>query len=48
MDFFERQDQARHNTKLLVVYFVLGVAMLIVAVYAAALVIFTGVGAAPS
>src|SRR5439155_1302348 len=31
MDFFERQDQARRNTKLLVVYFVLGVAMLIAA-----------------
>src|ERR1039458_7714733 len=43
MDFFERQDQARRNTKLLVVYFILGVAMLIVAVYAATLVIFTGV-----
>ncbi len=43
MDFFERQDQARRNTKLLVVYFVLGVALLIVAVYAATLVIFTGV-----
>src|ERR1039457_5080982 len=43
MDFFERQDQARRNTKLLVVYFVLGVAMLIVAVYAATLAIFTGV-----
>ncbi len=43
MDFFERQDQARRNTKLLVVYFILGVAMLIVAVYAAALVIFAGV-----
>jgi len=42
MDFFERQDQARRNTKLLVVYFVLGVAMLIVAVYAAALGIFAG------
>ena len=42
MDFFERQDQARRNTKLLVVYFVLGVATLIVAVYAAALGIFTG------
>ena len=42
MDFFERQDQARRNTKLLVVYFILGVAMLIVAVYAAALGIFTG------
>src|ERR1019366_5557898 len=43
MDFFERQDQARRNTKLLVVYFILGVALLIVAVYAATLVIFTGV-----
>src|ERR1039457_2630455 len=45
MDFFERQDQARRNTKLLVVYFILGVAMLIVVGYAAALVIFTGVAA---
>ena len=35
MDFFERQDRARRNTRLLVVYFVLGVALLIVAVYAA-------------
>jgi Zn-dependent protease with chaperone function/uncharacterized tellurite resistance protein B-like protein len=43
MDFFERQDQARRNTKLLVVYFVLGVALLIVSVYAAVLVVFTGV-----
>ena len=43
MDFFERQDQARRNTKLLVVYFILGVALLIVAVYAALLGIFTGV-----
>src|ERR1017187_8977081 len=43
MDFFERQDQARHITKLLVVYFVLGVAMLILAVYAATLAIFPGV-----
>jgi Zn-dependent protease with chaperone function len=42
MDFFQRQDQARRNTKLLVVYFILGVALLIVAVYAAVLVIFTG------
>ena len=37
MDFFERQDQARRNTKLLVVYFILGVATLILAVYAAML-----------
>ena len=42
MDFFERQDQARRNTKLLVVYFVIGVAMLIVAVYAALVGIFAG------
>src|SRR5664279_6336433 len=42
MDFFERQDQARRNTKLLVVYFILGVAMLTLAVYAAALGILTG------
>jgi Zn-dependent protease with chaperone function len=45
MDFFERQDRARHNTKVLLVYFVLGVAMLILAVYAAALGVFTGLGA---
>ena len=44
MDFFERQDQARRNTKLLVVYFILGVVLLIVAVYAALLGIFTGIG----
>ena len=44
MDFFERQDQARRNTKLLIFYFVLGVAMLIVAVYAALLGVFTGLG----
>jgi Zn-dependent protease with chaperone function/uncharacterized tellurite resistance protein B-like protein len=43
MDFFERQDQARRNTKLLVVYFILGVTLLIVAVYAAVLGVFTGV-----
>jgi Zn-dependent protease with chaperone function len=43
MDFFERQDRARRNTKLLVVYFVIGVAMLVVAVYAALLGIFAGV-----
>ncbi len=42
MDFFERQDQARRNTKLLVFYFVIGVAMLVLAVYAALLGIFAG------
>jgi Zn-dependent protease with chaperone function len=44
MDFFDLQDRARHNTRLLVVYFVIGVAMLIVAVYAALLGIFAGLG----
>jgi len=43
MDFFERQDQARHNTKLLVIYFTAGVAVLIATVYVAVLLIFTGV-----
>src|SRR6266436_2934221 len=43
MDFFERQEQARRNTKLLVVYFVTGVALLIAAVYLATLLVFAGV-----
>src|SRR6266496_2261925 len=43
MDFFERQDKARHNTKLLVIYFTAGVALLIVTVYLAVLLIFAGV-----
>lgn len=42
MDFFDRQARARRNTKLLVVYFVCGVALLILAVYAAALALFGG------
>jgi Zn-dependent protease with chaperone function len=42
MDFFERQEKARKKTKLLVFYFVIAVAALIVAVYFASLVIFTG------
>ena len=42
MDFFERQDQARRNSKLLAVYFIAGVAMLIVAVYIAVAAIFVG------
>jgi Zn-dependent protease with chaperone function len=45
MDFFERQDKARKNTKLLVVYFVLAVICIIAAVYLACLLIF---GAAAS
>jgi len=43
MDFFARQDKARKKTKLLVFYFVVAVAALIVALYFASLVIFTGV-----
>jgi Zn-dependent protease with chaperone function len=42
MDFFERQEKAHRNTKLLAVYFVMGVALLVAAVYLSALVIFTG------
>lgn len=44
MDFFERQDRARRNTRLLVVYFAGGVVMLIASVYAALLLIFAGLG----
>ncbi len=44
MDFFERQEKAHRNTKLLVVYFIVGVALLTVAIYLAALVIFTFAG----
>jgi Zn-dependent protease with chaperone function len=42
MDFFERQDKARKNTKLLVVYFVLAVICIIAAVYLVCLLIFGG------
>src|SRR6185295_14657727 len=45
MDFFDRQDQARKNTKKLVVYFVLAVACIIAAVYFACLLILGGVAA---
>ena len=44
MDFFARQDKARRNTKLLVFYFALAVIFLILAVYAAVALTFTGVG----
>jgi Zn-dependent protease with chaperone function len=43
MDFFQQQDRARKKTKLLVFYFAIAVAALIVAVYFASLVIFSGV-----
>ncbi len=43
MDFFERQEKARHNTKVLVFYFCLAILFLTVAAYLAALLTFTGV-----
>jgi Zn-dependent protease with chaperone function len=45
VDFFERQDKARRNTKLLVVYFALAVLSLIVAVDAAVALTFGAVSA---
>ncbi len=42
MDFFEHQDKARRNTKLLVFYFAVAVALIIASVYFASLVIFQG------
>jgi Zn-dependent protease with chaperone function len=44
MDFFERQEKARQNTKLLVVYFVSGVAMLIVVIYLVVATVFSAAG----
>jgi hypothetical protein len=44
MDFFERQDRARTNTKLLIVYFTAGVATLIVAIYVVTVVLFGTLG----
>src|SRR2546428_710721 len=44
MDFFERQERAHRNTKLLVAYFAAGVTALILALYIAALLIFAGIG----
>jgi Zn-dependent protease with chaperone function len=43
VDFFERQEKARHNTTLLVVYFVVAVALLIGAVYLVIALIFGGI-----
>lgn len=40
MDFFETQARAHRNTKLLVAYFTLGVALLVMAVYAAVVLVF--------
>ncbi len=44
MDFFARQDKAHRNTKWLVLYFTAGVAALVLTVYFACLLIFTGFG----
>ena len=45
MDFFQRQDQARKNTKWLVVCFALAVAGIVLSVYLAATLVFAGVKA---
>jgi Zn-dependent protease with chaperone function len=42
MDFFQRQDKARRNTKVLVFYFTVAVALLVAATYAAVFAIFRG------
>ena len=42
MDFFAQQDKARKNTKLLVFYFILAVALIIVTVYLVSAAAFTG------
>jgi Zn-dependent protease with chaperone function len=42
MDFFERQDQARRNTKWLVFYFFAAVVLIVASVYLALLFIFHG------
>lgn len=42
MDFFERQDKARRHTGFLVFYFLVAIALMIVAVYLAVALIFTG------
>ena len=44
MDFFERQEKARRNTKALVVYFIAGVAMMILVVYLVVATVFTAAG----
>jgi Zn-dependent protease with chaperone function/uncharacterized tellurite resistance protein B-like protein len=43
MDFFERQAKAHHNTRLLVIYFTAGVALLVVTIYLAVMLIFAGI-----
>jgi len=48
MDFFDRQDQARGNTRLLIIYFVIAVIGIVAAVYVASLLIFYGAQSQPS
>jgi Zn-dependent protease with chaperone function len=43
MDFFAQQEKTRKKTKWLVIYFILAVAAMIVAIYIASLLIFSGV-----
>src|SRR4051812_144580 len=45
MDFFQQQDSARRKTKWLILYFVVAVAMMIIAIYLATVFIFAGVEA---
>jgi Zn-dependent protease with chaperone function len=40
MDFFERQDHARRNTRLLIAYFITGVTLLVLSVYLVMLLFF--------
>jgi Zn-dependent protease with chaperone function len=42
VDFFERQDKARRHTAFLVFYFIVAIALMIVAVYLTVALIFTG------
>jgi Zn-dependent protease with chaperone function len=44
MDFFETQDRAHRNTKLLITYFTLGVVLLVMAVYAVVVLVFASSG----
>lgn len=48
MDFFDRQDKARRNTTLLVFYFLVAVALLVLATYVAVSMIFLGAAAKSS
>src|SRR5262245_48418788 len=45
MDFFERQEKAHRNTKLLVVYFIAGVAALTLTIYIAVAAALSAAGA---